>query len=296
MSRADIDVCICSYKRAEIADTIRAVGAQAGLDEVKIRLIVADNTATGEMREIASCAAAEAKLHLCYIHAPASNISIARNACVDAAEAEWIAFLDDDEIPCEGWLRALLDEAARGRWDAVLGPVRAIYPDAVPRWTLAGDFHSVRPVWVRGIIRTAYTGNVLFRRALALRAGLRFRIELGRSGGEDEDFFYRFADAGGRIGYAAGAAVFERVPRDRVSLRWLVRRNFRAGQSHGARLERRKLWSVYVLVASLKASFCALGAVVCSAHAVRRTRFLVRAALHVGVVARLTGVALIDIY
>lgn len=291
-----IDLCICSYKRPEITELLELVSHQTGIAPDRLRVIVADNTENAMMQACVPATGKALGLNLRYVHAPANNISIARNACLDHAKAPWVAFLDDDETPTPDWLGALWREAMAGTWDAVLGPVKALYPQEAPSWLASGDFHSTAPVWVDGRIRTAYTGNVLFRREMVERLGLRFREELGKSGGEDEDFFYRLFDAGGRIGFAADAIVYERVPLDRARFAWLMRRSFRAGQSHGARLHRRGKRLRDIAIASAKAGWCCAGAAVCAPHPIRRNRFLTRAALHVGVVARLMDVAQIELY
>jgi succinoglycan biosynthesis protein ExoM len=259
-------------------------------------VIVADNTLSGEMKSLILPAAESLGLELDYVHAPANNISIARNACLEAARATWIAFLDDDEVPDPHWLTALLEEAERGGWDAVVGPVRAIYPENAPRWVRQGDFHSARPVWVGGAIKTAYTGNIVFRAELVQRLSLRFRAELGKSGGEDEDFFYRFCDGGGRIGFSPQAVVREHVPAERARFRWLMRRNFRAGQSHGLRLQGRNRSLRNIFLAAGKAAACCAGALLWGGHPVRRNRFLTRASLHAGVVSRLLNFDLMELY
>jgi succinoglycan biosynthesis protein ExoM len=292
-----IDLCICSYKRPEILKTLELVARQTGIAPFRLRVIVADNSQDGEMRALISAAANELPLNLHYLHAPANNISIARNACLAAASAPWIAFLDDDELPTPDWLGILASEARRGNWDVVLGPVSAIYPPGVPGWLKMGDFHSTGPVWVRGKINTAYTGNVLFRRDMVERLGLRFRLELGKSGGEDEDFFYRLADGGGRIGFAPEAIVYEHVPPNRARFPWLLKRSFRAGQSHGARLMQRNKRYRDLAIASAKAVCCCGGAMLFLPHGVRRNRYLTRAALHMGVVAKLvTDSRYIELY
>lgn len=291
-----IDLCICSYKRPEITELLDQVSRQTGIAPEGLRVIVADNSQEAVMRELVTGTGARLGLNLLYVHAPANNISIARNACLDRATAPWVAFLDDDETPTPGWLGVLWREAVAGAWDVVLGPVKALYPCQSPAWLAEGDFHSTAPVWVKGAIRTAYTGNVLFRRALVERLGLRFREELGKSGGEDEDFFYRLFDGGGRIGYAPDATVYEPVPAERARFSWLMRRNFRAGQSHGARLSQRRRKFRDITIASAKAGWCCAGAALCAIHAIRRTRYLTRAALHAGVVARLMRMKQIELY
>jgi succinoglycan biosynthesis protein ExoM len=278
---------------------LAAVAAQEERDTMALRVIVADNAVLPEARA-AICARGETLgLDLVYVHAPAKNISIARNACLAAAGGEWIAFVDDDERPSPAWLRELTAEAERGGWDAVLGPVQAVYPAQAPAWLCAGDFHSTRPVWVRGRIETGYTGNVLLRRQLIARAGLAFRTEFGRSGGEDIDFFYRLRDAGGRIGFAPSALIHEPVPPDRTRLGYLLRRNFRQGQSHARRLQQRPLRGLELLghlqIAFAKAALLGFGAA-CQLSTVSRIRLIARAALHCGVMARLAGFSEIELY
>jgi succinoglycan biosynthesis protein ExoM len=297
MNRLAIDVCICTYRRPAIVETLRAVAAQDAQHAIALRVIVADNAPDTEARE-SICALAETLgLDLIYVHAPEKNISIARNACLAAARADWLAFVDDDERPSPVWLRELIAEARRGDWHAVLGPVEAVYPERSPSWVRNCDLHSTRPVWVRGRIETGYTGNVLLRRDLIVRAGLAFRTELGRSGGEDIDFFYRLRDAGGRIGYAPAALVYEPVPLERTSLAYLLRRNFRRGQTHARRLKRGsniRPSLLHLPLAVVKALLLSVAA--CQPATAARNRYLARAALHCGVVARLAGVAEIELY
>ena len=299
-SAAAVDVCVCTYNRPAIVEALRSLSLQEGCDGMKIRVVVADNAAQSSARSLVDAAARELGLDVAYVHAPANNISVARNACLDFATAEWIAFLDDDEVASPQWLSQLLAAARRGGWDAVLGPVQALYSPSAPAWIRTGDFHSQRPVYVRGRIETGYTGNVLIRRSLIERQNLRFRVELGRSGGEDADFLYRLSDAGGRIGFEQAALAFEPVVASRASLRWLLRRNFRAGQTHGSRLHQRAPGvfrrSGKLLLAAAKAVFCALATAVYLRRRTQRYRFLMRAALHCGVVARLAGMREISCY
>jgi succinoglycan biosynthesis protein ExoM len=291
---------VCTFRRESLAGTLASLAAQVLPDGVSLRVIVADNDETPVAEGRIRAVAAALGLDLDYRHAPARSISIARNACLDAARADWLAFIDDDEIAEPQWIAAMLREARAGDWDAVLGPVRAIYDGAAPGWMRQGDFHSTRPVVLKGAIETGYSGNVLIRRALVERVGLRFDLRFGRTGGEDLDFFYRLRDAGGRIGFAEDAWVEEPVPTGRASLKWLLARTFRAGQSHGSRLtlsQPRAAGRVrQAALAIAKAAACACGALVSLPKAATRNRFLTRGALHLGVLARMAGVREIELY
>lgn len=282
-----IDVCICSYRRPQITQTLTALAAQT-LPADSFRIIVADNTRERGSRDLVLGLGDELSLNLHYVHAPSDNVSIARNACLDAARGEWLAFIDDDERPVENWLSALFEESQRGQWDAVLGPVIAIYDETAPEWLRRASLHSTKPVWRNGVIATGYAGNVLFRRVFAKRHALRFRIDLGTRGGEDDDFFYRFRDAGGSIGYAPAALCYEQVDSARADLAWVLRRKFRAGRSHALRLQQRSNRGLAALAAAGKALYCGAGAAMHISDAINRNRFLARGALHTGVVSGLS--------
>lgn len=287
-----LDVCVCTFRRDVLEDTLRSFAALRAPLATDVRIIVADNDETPSARAIVERVSPEIGLPVRYIHAPARNISLARNACLDASDADLLAFIDDDETATSDWLAELVQTIdARGA-DVVLGPVRATYGTGAPLWMVEGEFHSTRPVWRSGKIDAGYTCNVLIRTAAPSVAGRRFRPELGRSGGEDTAFFAEVGAAGGIIDYAPQAWVEEIVPEARASLRWLAARRFRMGQTHGrliardAPLARR---AVEVVIASSKLGYCGVAALMASALPVRRNRGLLRGSLHAGVVAGLLG-------
>lgn len=292
-SGTSIDLALCTFRRPQVAETLRSLAKLATKPEWKIRVIVADNDETPSAQSLVETVAREYGLALRYIHAPARNISVARNACLDVAEAPYLAFLDDDEIAAPGWLLALMAEMKRSGADAVLGPVQALYPPDAPRWLRTGDFHSTKPVLVHGRILTGYTCNVLLRREAPAVRDRRFRTELGRTGGEDTEFFTGLSQAGGVISYAAEAVLMETVEPARLNFRWLLRRRFRAGQTHGMlRLEKNPSLPARgreLLVAAAKAIFCFAGALFAMLRAQDGRRFVWRGTLHLGVIARLCG-------
>jgi succinoglycan biosynthesis protein ExoM len=294
-----VDVGVCTFRRPSLAETLASLARQALPDGVSLRVIVADNDETPSAEALVRSAAVEHGLDVSYLHAPAHNISIARNACLAEARADWFAFIDDDETAAPDWIARLLAEAERGGWDAVLGPVKALYSDAAPRWLAAGDFHSTLPVEVGGRILKGYSCNVLMRTVAIAERGLAFKPELGRQGGEDDDFFYRLTDAGGTIGYAPDAWTYEPVPPHRARLGWLLERSFRTGQTHADRLTQRHRGPARLAqtgIAAAKGGACLAGAAATAWSARQRSRWLVRGALHAGAVARLAGMPVLELY
>jgi succinoglycan biosynthesis protein ExoM len=290
-------VGVCTFRREALDQTLESIARQG---RGPVRVVVADNDETPVAEPRIRALGRGLGLNLNYRHAPARNISVARNACLDAAGTDWLLFIDDDEIAGPGWLEAMRLQAATGDFDVVLGPVDAVYSDAAPDWMRRGDFHSTRPVVRQGRIDTGYSGNALIRLDLVRRLGLRFDPALGRSGGEDLDFFYRLRDGGGRIGFAPDARALETVPDARANLGWLLARAFRAGQSHGARLTSLKPRPLERLLqaglAAGKLLACASGALVTLPRTTVRNRFITRGALHLGVMARVAGLKEIQLY
>ncbi|HEY8578080.1 MAG TPA: glycosyltransferase family 2 protein [Devosia sp.] len=282
---ASIDICICTFRRSFLRQTL---GSIALLDAGKhtIRVVIADNDHEPSALAFVEEMRAQVPFPIQYVHAPAANICVARNACLDHAEGDFVAFVDDDEVVTPGWLTALVDNAEASGAAAVLGPVRAIYRPDAPKWMRHGDFHSTMPVFVGGAIRTGYTCNVLIRWSPPFRS-LRFDLALGRSGGEDTAFFYQLTALGGRIDFAPDALVQEPVPAERASMDWLVRRRLRFGQTHGMLLAGSRAKALTLVGA--KIGFCGAMTALTALSPVQRRRNWLRAVLHIGVAGGILG-------
>ncbi|HEU5047106.1 MAG TPA: glycosyltransferase family 2 protein [Rickettsiales bacterium] len=296
-----IDICICTFRRPGVVETLRSLSRLHLLPQWEVRVLVADNDDWPSARDWVMEIAAETGLQIVYIHAPARNISTARNACLDAATAHLVAFLDDDELATEQWLVSLVNIMQRENADVVLGPVLAVYPDECPAWMRQGDFHSTRPTYQGSAITTGYCGNALLRREAPAVFGKRFRADLGRSGGEDTAFFADIHTSGGVIAYAPEALVTEAVPRERAQLAWLLARRFRYGQTYAT------LWldttgagtmarCMAALKAAAKALFCFAAAPSGVADVTRGAFWLLRGSMHTGAVLSFLSFSRIEPY
>ena len=83
--------------------------------------------------------------------------------------------------------------------------------------------------------------------------------------------------------------MFEPVPRSRAGLGWLLRRRFRSGQTHGAYLRASGGVLRSAALAAAKAGYCLVMTAASAFSAVAWRRNLLRAGLHVGVIAGLAG-------
>ncbi|MGY1840829.1 MULTISPECIES: glycosyltransferase family 2 protein [unclassified Modestobacter] len=239
-SHSDIDVVIgiLTHRRPELLRSL--LGRLGELrfspgSAPRLQVLVVDNSPGLEAKPVVECFAADLGPGSEYVPLGAGNIAAGRNEVLRRARdrAPLLALIDDDELPDPDWLQRLLDAHGRTSADVVTGPVVAVYPAEAPAWLKRSIFHSTAgspvPVWVS----EAYTSNVLLETALFRRCGLQFDPVLGTSGGEDQLFFRQAVHAGARIFWEPTAVVREPVPPERLSVRYLLRREYRKGGTLG---------------------------------------------------------------
>lgn len=280
-----IDVLLCTFRRPGVVDTLASLACQDLPDDTALRVIVADNDDTPSARDTVVRAAADLGMQVVYAHAPARNISIARNACLDAATGEWVAFLDDDETADPGWIAGLLECATASGADAVFGPALAEYGATAPVWMRQQDHHSNIPVRRGGQVETGHTCNALLRWNATSWQGERFDLARGRSGGEDTEFFFRLRQKGARFEICEDAVVREPVAQSRLSIRWLMQRKYRMGQSYAASAQTPADRLRLGIAAAGKVLVCLGAALIQLPFDGRRNFWLLRAAMHLGVIS-----------
>ena len=123
-----------------------------------------------------------------------------------------------------------------------------------------------------------------------------FDLSLGQTGGEDTAFFAKFVADGGKIAFSADAVLSEAIPSDRVSFRWLLRRRFRMGQTHGRLVAENgvtaRLWAITIG----KVVYCTGVAVFQVFMPVRRNQTILRGTLHAGALSGLAGRRMLQQY
>lgn len=288
--KVQIDILVCTFRRPAIRDTLLSLDAQESPAGTAFRIIVADNDETPSARALVSETAAEMSHPVEYLHAPARNISIARNACLDRAGGDWVAFIDDDERAGAGWLIALYRTASEGGLDAAFGPAHADYDCAAPDWIRSFNYHSNLPVTRGGEVQTGHTCNAILRWRGSRFERERFLREKGRSGGEDTEFFFRLWRRGARFGICEGARVYEAVDPERLTFDWIRQRKFRAGQSYGHHSKREPFASAGLVAGSCaKIASCAVMAVMNAFSQSKQRYWLLRGVFHCGVLTSQFG-------
>jgi cellulose synthase/poly-beta-1,6-N-acetylglucosamine synthase-like glycosyltransferase len=157
---------------------------------------------------------------------------MARNKVVQEAKGDYLAFIDDDEIPGNDWLLVMLRTLKARGVDGVLAPVLPYFETEAPKWLVKAGFYD-RPRHETGFVlgwQEARTGNVLLRRRILDGIGEVFRPEFG-AGGEDQDFFKRMMDQGRKFIWCDEAPAHELVPPHRWRRRFLLKRALLRGKT-----------------------------------------------------------------
>ncbi|MEE8562126.1 MAG: glycosyltransferase family A protein, partial [Alphaproteobacteria bacterium] len=120
-----------------LENCLRSIGAQEVPEGWRYRAIVVENSETAESRDLALRIAEETGLSMDYAIEPERGIPQVRNRSLSLAlerRADWIAFIDDDEIADPGWLEAYCRAADAYDAEIMRGPVVLDYPPETPDW------------------------------------------------------------------------------------------------------------------------------------------------------------------
>jgi glycosyltransferase involved in cell wall biosynthesis len=231
-------VAVLTYRRPDrIAALVPVLVEQAAdlerrVEGVTVSVLVVDNDAAGTGADAVADAVrthgAGRAWPVTAVVEPEPGISAARNRALRASgDQDLLAFVDDDEVPHTGWLRALYETYRTTGAAAVSGPVTSRYAVEPEPWVVAGGFYDrSHRVGLRtgAVIPAAATNNLLLDLRVVRRAGLLFDPALGFSGGEDTHFTSALTAAGGRIVWCAEAVVSDVVPADRLTRAYLLAR------------------------------------------------------------------------
>ncbi|TDT18499.1 GT2 family glycosyltransferase [Ilumatobacter fluminis] len=235
-------VAVATYRRPDGLDALLSSIEQATAG-VPVRVVVVDNDPVGSAKFVADRHAIVARYEI----EATPGIAAARNRCLELVEVheDAIVFVDDDERVSTEWLAALLQAARDYGADIVGGPVVSELPDGVGPWARLHQ-RRIEPDGSRSGLPA--TNNALVRTSLLRKAGApKFDPSFSVSGGSDTDFFWRLKeDHGAHIVWSDTALVYEDVPPERTTLRWLCRRSYRNGAII-ARVELRRRGRVLVL-------------------------------------------------
>lgn len=235
-----VAICICTYRRPEGLQALLAGLCAQRFPDIPppvVNVIVADNECSERNREICARYAGQSPYTLTYLREARRGISYARNACLDKlpADTDFVAMIDDDEIPEPDWLNHLLAAQRATGADIVAGPTRPLFAADAPAWIartgyFAKPHHPERYRDLEPFPPTA-TCNVLVRAVTFSSGRARFDPALALSGGEDKLLFQSLKQQGLSFVWAANAATGETIPPARATLRYMLAESLRRGST-----------------------------------------------------------------
>ena len=203
-------------------------------EEADVELRIADNDAAASAKKLVESfrMRTHAFSGVSYRVVGERNIAVARNACIDMGEAEWVVFVDDDERVHPMWLIHLWKAQFSTTADALFGPVKGECLTNQKNWFIENGFFD-KDMPETGVVidwtqtRTSNTwvsGSWFYG-----QNRLRFDVSFGKSGGSDTALFSIMQQLGATLVSCSNAVVYESIPETRACIGWLTRRFYRNG-------------------------------------------------------------------
>jgi succinoglycan biosynthesis protein ExoM len=226
-----VTVCICTYRRLDfLARLLRRLAVLQTGGQFTYSVVVADNDREESARGVVMAFEGTFPVPLLYCVEPEQSIARARNRAIANARGDFIAFIDDDELPVDEWLLALVTTCLELGVDGVLGPVKPHFDTTPPQWIVRGRFHERAdyPTGFRIDGAKGRTGNVLLKKTLFGDNEIPFRPEFVT--GEDQDFFRRKIADGHVFTWCRAAVAYETIPPARWKRGYILRRALMRGR------------------------------------------------------------------
>jgi succinoglycan biosynthesis protein ExoM len=241
--RMKISICICTYRRPELLERLLNILKDIYLVELEqhdIRILIVDNCPNGEVAAVCERVAGAMPLGIDLVEENQRGLSFARSRAVEEAlnrRADFIAFLDDDDLPQPDWLFHLIKKQAETQADIVAG---VFPPEIIPEWP---EWLKKSPLFdePKHKLKTKYgapgdmgIGSTLISRRIIdkLKAkGPLFSTESGKLGCEDADFFVRAGELEAIFSKADKAIVRRSYHEQRLTLVGLLRDAYRIGNT-----------------------------------------------------------------
>ena len=230
-------VVICCYTEARLGDTLEAAtSARHQTVLPRETILVVDNN-----RLLYDRLRREADQSVRVVHHEGPRgVSGTRNAGVDLAQGDLVAFLDDDAVAEPGWLRHLTDPFRDPDVVAVGGKAVLHWARRRPPWFPEDLDWAVggSPTWFpreRALVRNPHGFNMCFRRDVFKAVG-GFATEIGGLGrvprsGEEVDLCLRIRHRwpAAKVVWEPAAVVVHKVPEFKARFPVVMRRAYNEG-------------------------------------------------------------------
>lgn len=224
----NIAICIATFKRPKGLNRVLKSIQLLKLSNITTKIIIVDNDIEKSAWDVVKNFTFS--LPIVYEVESQRGIPRVRNKLVKLSnDADFIAFIDDDEVAHTNWLYELVQVQYKYDADVITGPVTPKFESSPPQWALKGKFYERKKYKTGSIIQYPRTGNVLIRKSMLDLIEGPFDERLALIGGEDTLLFYKLQQINAKCVWANDAIVEEFLPESRVRILWLFQRAYRLG-------------------------------------------------------------------
>ena len=220
-----VTVCICTFRRRTLLRRLLCnVVNQNTNGRFTFSVVVVDNDLEQSAKSIVEDAQSRTEINIEYRVENRRGIPLARNKALEDIKGDFVAFVDDDEMPTAGWLLTLIEICDQYRAAGVVGTTKPEFVGHPPAWVVHGRFYDRFNLptgstveWTQG-----RTGNVLFKKMLFDEEQPAFRQEF--LSGEDQDFFRRMIAKGHRFVWCGDVLAYEVISPERWTRSFMLKK------------------------------------------------------------------------
>ena len=241
-----VTVCICTHNRPRyVLDCLEGLAKQT-VGPAGFQILIVDSGSDEDVQaKLAAMAGGQPNARM--IRIDRAGVSIARNAGADAAQSDYIAYIDDDAIPAANWVEQIRNTIASvGGVPALLGGrILPLWEAPLPAWwpqRLRGVL-SIIETEGQGVYRSEaisndlspYGANMVVH-VTTMRSLGGFGNGAGRDGSsllsdEDVQLAWQMQNAGYVVQFDSRIVVHHQIQASRLTPEWLLRRMYWQGVS-----------------------------------------------------------------
>lgn len=225
-----LEICVCSRRRPQPLRTFLESACQAieflqNQSTCRASVLVVENDDTARYGDLIEEFATDG-LGVRHVLEPVAGLSHARNKVLEEARAEFVLFVDDDQILDQRILLEFVQCQAEFQCQVVAGHAPVKYPEGTALWR-QGYFEPTPVPYGRELDEAGTNCLFLETRSLGLLEPPYFDPRLNFSGGEDIDFTVRLHQRGAKIVSNPKAVAWENFPVERTTVPYILKRTYR---------------------------------------------------------------------